>query len=250
MTRFARSKGSTGSGSNPKRVEEDATPWQQMARAVRLQNQDLIKENFEEIEDDEDFNGNQASQGNVETFFSSKWTQEIFFAGKGTLFEFSTQNNAFELLGCVSQHSNNGLENDEDGALVADILVENEEKDEEKDKEKAEKEGKSKKLSRRERTKDKCLNCKEKGHQKRDCPQLPEERRKELQDLFEMKVTRKGQGTGRKKNKKRKAGDLEKGEEEAKGQEAEASKPKRSKPLKITKDKTGQVGQYLCHYVT
>jgi hypothetical protein len=40
------------------------------------------------------------------------------------------------------------------------------------------------------------------GHLKKDCPDLPEDRRKELQDLYTMKVERKGQGTGRKKNKK------------------------------------------------
>lgn len=40
------------------------------------------------------------------------------------------------------------------------------------------------------------------GHLKKDCPDLTEDRRKELQDLYTMKVERKGQGTGRKKNKK------------------------------------------------
>merc|ERR1712126_634576 len=49
---------------------------------------------------------------------------------------------------------------------------------------------------------EKCLVCGEKGHRKMDCPRLPEDRRKELQDLFTMKVERKGKGTGRKKTKK------------------------------------------------
>merc|ERR1719186_1936825 len=49
---------------------------------------------------------------------------------------------------------------------------------------------------------EKCKVCGEKGHRKMDCERLPEDRRKELQELFNMKVERKGKGTGRKKNKK------------------------------------------------
>ena len=48
---------------------------------------------------------------------------------------------------------------------------------------------------------EKCKVCGEKGHRKMDCERLPEDRRKELQELFSMKVERKGKGTGRKKNK-------------------------------------------------
>ena len=45
----------------------------------------------------------------------------------------------------------------------------------------------SKKKKKRKRG-EKCLVCGEKGHRKMDCSRLPEERRKELQDLFNMKV--------------------------------------------------------------
>uniref|UniRef100_A0A0K2UGR7 Putative LOC100868132 [Apis florea] n=1 Tax=Lepeophtheirus salmonis TaxID=72036 RepID=A0A0K2UGR7_LEPSM len=55
---------------------------------------------------------------------------------------------------------------------------------------------------KRKRPQNKCLNCKEKGHLKKECPELSEERRKELQDLVTMKIERKGKGIGRKKNKK------------------------------------------------
>merc|ERR1712013_637965 len=48
---------------------------------------------------------------------------------------------------------------------------------------------------------EKCKICGDKGHRKMDCEMLPEERRKELKELFTMKVERKGKGTGRKKNK-------------------------------------------------
>merc|ERR1719315_810876 len=63
----------------------------------------------------------------------------------------------------------------------------------------------SKKKKKRKKS-EKCLVCGEKGHRKMDCTRLPEERRKELQDLYNMKVERKGKGTGRKK-KQGKAGD-------------------------------------------
>ena len=57
---------------------------------------------------------------------------------------------------------------------------------------------------KRKRSQNNCLVCKKPGHLKKECPELSEDRRKELQDLFQMKIERKGQGTGRKKNKKRK----------------------------------------------
>ena len=60
------------------------------------------------------------------------------------------------------------------------------------------------KKTKRKRSQNNCLVCKKPGHLKKECPELSEDRRKELQDLFQMKIERKGQGTGRKKNKKRK----------------------------------------------
>jgi zinc finger CCHC domain-containing protein 9 len=62
----------------------------------------------------------------------------------------------------------------------------------------------SERSKQRKRSQNNCLVCKKPGHLKKDCPELPEERRKELQDLVAMKIERKGKGTGRKKNKKRK----------------------------------------------
>merc|ERR1711872_1092269 len=64
----------------------------------------------------------------------------------------------------------------------------------------------SKKKKKRKKS-EKCLVCGEKGHRKMDCTRLPEERRKELQDLYNMKVERKGKGTGRKKKKQGKGDD-------------------------------------------
>ena len=67
-------------------------------------------------------------------------------------------------------------------------------------------EGPEKKKKKRKKS-EKCLICGEKGHRKMDCQRLPEDRRKELQELYTMKVERKGQGTGRKKKKKVPAAD-------------------------------------------
>merc|ERR1712098_419670 len=72
---------------------------------------------------------------------------------------------------------------------------------------------------KKKRNQNKCLNCKEKGHLKMNCPQLPEERRKELQELLQLKIERKGIGTGRKKNKKRKAADEIENKENVKNHE-------------------------------
>ncbi len=84
------------------------------------------------------------------------------------------------------------------------------------------------KKKKRQRPKDKCLVCKEKGHLKMDCPTLTEERRTELRELRQMKVERKGQGKGRKKNKANK-------------EEPSEQSPKKKKPFKAEfKDKAGQ----------
>ena len=80
---------------------------------------------------------------------------------------------------------------------------------------------------KRKRNQNKCLNCKEPGHLKKDCPELSDERRKELQELYVMKIERKGKGTGRKKNKKRKLDEVL--EVESKKEEPKVKKQKRDK---------------------
>ena len=80
-----------------------------------------------------------------------------------------------------------------------------------------------------------------------DCPELSEDRRKELQDLLKMKVERKGHGTGRKKNKRKAADALEAvdvdavagGEAKAADQPAKKKQKREHKPKKVLKDKTG-----------
>lgn len=67
------------------------------------------------------------------------------------------------------------------------------------------------------------------------------ERRKELSELFTMKIERKGQGTGRKKNKRKAAEALEGTSEATTNSEngSEQKKPKFEKAKKVLKDKTG-----------
>ena len=100
---------------------------------------------------------------------------------------------------------------------------------------------------KRKRSQNKCLNCKQPGHLKRDCPDLSEERRQELQKLVQMKVERKGQGTGRKKNKRKLTEKLEDNNENSPpptkkfAPNKEENKKDKNDKGKVLKDKTGQV---------
>ena len=91
----------------------------------------------------------------------------------------------------------------------------------------------------------KCKVCGEKGHWKKDCEKLPEERRKELQELNTMKIERKGKGTGRKKSKNKLADILsekETGEGATNSEKKSKNKKQNSKfnkKDKITKDRSG-----------
>jgi hypothetical protein len=84
------------------------------------------------------------------------------------------------------------------------------------------------------------------GHLKKDCPDLPPERRKELQELVVMKQERKGQGTGRKKNKRSASEAFNTNE----GGDGESSAKKKPLPMpefkhkKVLKDKTGTILRY------
>merc|ERR1712129_681687 len=78
---------------------------------------------------------------------------------------------------------------------------------------------------KKKRNQNKCLNCKEPGHLKKECPKLSKERRKELQDLYQMKIERKGEGTGRKKGKR----ELEKVLDASEKEQTDPSEPKAKK---------------------
>ena len=80
----------------------------------------------------------------------------------------------------------------------------------------------------------KCKVCGEKGHWKKDCEKLPEERRKELQELNTMKIERKGKGTGRKKSKNKLA-DILSGENKEPGEENDINGKDKKKSNKSKK---------------
>ena len=145
MTRFARSKGSKASN---ERVEEEATPWEELKSTMAPPPSKKFKYNVEDIEDDNIENGEVDEENSEQSSDESEAEQET---------------NKF---------------------------IENEKKVQEEPMAAAEPEVLKKK---RKRSQNKCLNCKQPGHLKRECPDLSEERRKELQDLVQMKVERKGE---------------------------------------------------------
>merc|ERR1712029_1012245 len=91
-------------------------------------------------------------------------------------------------------HDVEDLEDFHEEAEQIDVKTDKVVPDLEEEEEEKEEGGKKKK---RKRNQDKCLNCKQKGHLKKECPDLSDERRKELQELYTMKIERKGHGTGR-----------------------------------------------------
>jgi len=186
MTRFARAKGSKASN---ERVEEEATPWDELKpQTVAPKKQHYNVEDFDE--DDVEIEQNDEN----ETAADSKSESED------------------------EKEPEQGL-----STALAD----------------SEEVGKKKK---RKRAQNKCLNCKEPGHLKKECPQLSDERRKELQDLYQMKIERKGKGTGRKKKKRKLDEVLDDGSKQSnENEEPKSKKAKKNKNRdKVVKDKTGQ----------
>lgn len=174
MTRFARAVGSKASN---KREEEEATPWSMMVAGVKRQDigvEDEVDYQQEGIEDEED---------SATKMIEDEEEEEDDEEEDGVAMQV--------------EDVDDGEEDAPDfgGDLKRKLPVELISQDEPSKKKKKRKRG------------EKCLVCGEKGHRKMDCSRLPEERRKELQDLFNMKVERKGKGTGRKKKKQGKAAD-------------------------------------------
>jgi len=170
MTRFARAVGSKASN---KREEEEATPWSVMVAGVKRPDvgvEDDVDYQQEGIEDEEDTDVRMLEDSEEEEDEEDGVAMQV----EDDLEEASA---------------------DFGGDLKRKLPVELISQDEP-----------SKKKKKRKKS-EKCLVCGEKGHRKMDCTRLPEERRKELQDLYNMKVERKGKGTGRKKKKQGKAGD-------------------------------------------
>jgi len=167
MTRFARSEGSKGSN---KREPEEATPWNVMVKQIQTKQAGGV-------EDDVEF-------------------------GDGT-----QEDEDMDIEDKLLDEDIEEEDDDDDKVLDDSILDEIEVKEGlpftgiEKEKEVVELVSAEEPKKKKRKKSEKCKVCGEKGHRKMDCLRLPEDRRKELQELFTMKVERKGKGTGRKKNK-------------------------------------------------
>jgi len=201
MTRFARSKGSKASN---ERVEEEATPWEQLKSTV-VPVSKKVRYNVEDIDE------YQVEKENI-----------------------SDKDESSD----KSESDGENEEEEKNSTVVSDLVREPSKKNvndlvEEPSKKK------------RKRAQNKCLNCKQPGHLKRDCPDLSEERRQELQQLVQMKVERKGQGTGRKKNKRKLTDKLDSNvvEHQQKDQPPAKKQAIGNNGTKVLKDKTGQIVQ-------
>lgn len=175
MTRFARARGAAASN---ERVEEEATPWHQMVSQMPSMTTYQSGGNNRDVED---LDGDVAVSDDAEEFLDDSSFKHKD-NGLGTKDESSSSEE--------SDHDvDDGSANTPSIPAGPTAVLKELETIETKKK--------------RPRKQNKCLNCKQKGHLKRDCPDLPEARRKELQELVEMKIERKGKGTGRKKNKRK-----------------------------------------------
>lgn len=206
MTRFARAKGAAASN---ERVEEEATPWQQMAQQMRSATGYEGGDQNQHNRDVEDLNGDMeipSDEDDAPNNLSEQHDRALPVKPHEE--------------GSSSDETGDGDTEDVSGLLASTVknVTSNNEHTQ------AHQENDNGLKIKRQRKQSKCLNCKEKGHLKRDCPKLTEERRKELQELIEMKIERKGKGTGRKKNKKRKQL-----EQNGDGDECFATKDKRPK---------------------
>merc|ERR1719320_319501 len=163
MTRFARAEGSKASN---KREPEEATPWAVMVKQIQVKQ-------TAGIEDDVDYGEVHDHEDEVEE--KMDFENKILDEGIEEDYEDNEEMLDTSLLDELDENASLGPKN---GVQLVS----------------AEEPTKRKKS-------EKCKICGDKGHRKMDCEMLPEERRKELKELFSMKVERKGKGTGRKKNK-------------------------------------------------
>jgi len=169
MTRFARKGSAHG---KKQREPEEATPWGEMVST--------IKQREYNVEEDEDFVADDnINNENSEDDSSDDEEGE-------TVVQVVQQEDDVESDSDANENDHSDSLNNEDQNSIKRKLQEEDIENKEPAKKKKKKNVK-------------CKICGSKDHLKRECDQLPEERRKELQDLFNMKVERKGKGTGRKK---------------------------------------------------
>jgi len=185
MTRFARSVGSKASN---KREPESATPWNVMVNQMHKGRVDAG------VEDDVDYDIGTMEEEPMENYQGTEREAESSESEVEDNEEIAANINAFKDVQDVkrkfSEVETEDLENVP--KKVKSCLIEDDKQD-----------TVSKKKKRNKNKNPKCKICGSKDHLKMDCEQLSEERRKELQELYQMKTERKGKGTGRKKNKKK-----------------------------------------------
>jgi len=216
MTRFARADGSKGSN---KREPEEATPWSVMVKQIQA-NQTAG------VEDEVEYDGGVEEEMEFQVLDEDEDVVEEDDALDTSILD---EIDSGEQL---AEPASGSLQSLRETNLVS-----------------AE-EPKKKKRKKSE----KCKICGEKGHRKMDCERLPEERRKELQELYTMKVERKGKGTGRKKSKNKnqnegvlpfEAGSIEEEvgvkESENNNKTADMERFKHKPSKKMKKDKSGAI---------
>lgn len=222
MTRFARARGSKAENA---RVPEEATSWAKMRADMRAASAARGAGNPEEEDDGE---------GGAVAAVAAAGDDGL--DSEGEPMEVATADSD-------SEESEDGQEEDEDSKIKTEAPAQGVTQLADG----PEVAGEVKKKKKRKRREDKCLQCKERGHRKMDCPTLTEERRKELRELLVLKRERKGKGTGRKKNKNKGAGaaggaeKVQAGRVEKRKEAADGKKAGKKKKLK--KDKAGQLVQ-------
>ena len=172
MTRFARSEGSKGSN---KREEEEATPWSVLVQQVKHATAGDIEDEddgFGEMEEDDVKSGDNIIK-RADEFLDSE----------------SEDGDDAHVLDTSLLDQSDEDQGEEEKKNLKRILPAEELESSDQPKKKKRKKS------------EKCKVCGEKGHWKKDCEKLPPERRQELNELLQMKVDRKGKGTGRKKTK-------------------------------------------------
>jgi len=230
MTRFARKDKVQGSN---KREPEEATPWSEMVATIKSQHRDIEDDEEDvlmEVVEETETADHQADDGSDDDDDSDE-NADIFAP-------------QMKISGNVESESEEDEKIYESPAAAA--AKENAHHQQRKVGEKAKAqeeevdssdEPKKKKKKRKKRPL-KCLVCGSGEHKKMFCEQLPEERRKELQELYQMKVERKGKGTGRKKNKNKNKNKLPyEGNQQQDNKENEVKKGNEDKKKKNKKNK-------------
>ncbi len=226
MTRYARARGSAGSNI---REPEEATSWAEMRKGmVRKTNKVKDKENDSEAK----VVNKRMDNPELEDDMDQYQTEEDLI---GKADDSSASEEEME-----EKSDDNDDEEEKQNKSIIKEMTKAKSNQEVRVQQQTEVEGEEKKKKKRVRAKDKCLNCKEKGHMKMDCPQLTEERRTELRELVKMKQERKGKGTGRKKNKNKKK-NVEQHDNGNKDQVCDGEKTKSQKKNNKNNHKKGQM---------